>query len=576
MGVKGDKSVWEGEDRGFGLLDQTIGQLLDQRADASPDKEALVYNYPEMGIEMRLNYQQYRAQIDQLAKGLMALGIQSGENIAVWAPNVPQWVLLMMALSRIGAVTVTVNVTYRQSEIEYILKQGDITHLFMVEQVRDNSYLDSINNLVPELKDIADPVKETISNPGLPKLKRVISLSREPRPGLLLFPQIMALGAGVSQEEFEARKTQVQPHDPTVMMYTSGTTGFPKGVMLTHHNVINDFHVGLNMAGISKGTRYVTSMPFFHIAGYSAILYSILLDGTLIPLIAFDPAKQMELFMKERGSMSFCVPTMLIAMLNHPRFVAGEFDLSSLELIWSGATPVPVVVMEQVKAKMGADIGIVFGLTESSGATTFTPTADPFELKSSTVGIPMDYVSVKIVGLDDGEPVPFNQSGELLINGFVVMKGYYNMPERTADAIDSDGWLHTGDLATMDERGYIKIVGRVKDMIIRGGENLYPAEIEAFLMRHPKVAEAQVVGVPDQYMGEEVVALMRLKPGETATEEELREYCRANISRQKTPKYLKFVTEFPMTASGKIKKFELKADLIKELGLEKVTAAKPA
>ena len=287
--------------------------------------------------------------------------------------------------------------------------------------------------------------------------------------------------------------------------------------------------------------RYVSPMPLFHVAGSNFVLFTLIYGIPIIPLIAFDPNKEFELIEKERGTLSFCIPTMLIAMLNNPRFLAGEFDLSSLRKVFTGGASVPVVVMEQVKAKMGADCHIVFGMTELSGAGTTTVDDDSFELKSATVGRPYPHFDAKIVDPATHEPVGLGEPGELWIRGYAVMKGYYNMPEKTAETIDSEGWLHTGDLATMNGQGYFNIVGRAKEMIIRGGENVYPAEIEAFLMRHPKVAEAQVVGVPDAYMGEEGVALIKLKAGESADADELREYCRANISRYKVPKYFKFV-----------------------------------
>ncbi|HST20282.1 MAG TPA: AMP-binding protein [Blastocatellia bacterium] len=318
-------------------------------------------------------------------------------------------------------------------------------------------------------------------------------------------------------------------------------------------------------------------MPLFHVAGcVGGVIIGLYIGGVLIQMIAFDPAKQLELMANEKATFTFAVPTMLIAMLNHPRFIAGEFDLSSLRLIMTGATPVPVVLIEQVKEKIGADCIIVFGQTESSGTVTETLLTDSFELKSATVGIPHPHMDIAIVNPATGEPVGFGESGELLARGFLVMKGYYNMPELTAEAIDAEGWLHTGDLATMNAQGYVNIVGRVKDMIIRGGENVYPAEIESFLMRHPKIAEAQVVGVPDTFMGEEAAALLRLKSGETADETEILEYCRANISRHKIPKYINFVDAYPLTASGKVKKFELRAQLIKELGLEEAAKLRTA
>jgi len=352
-------------------------------------------------------------------------------------------------------------------------------------------------------------------------------------------------------------------------MYTSGTTGFPKGAMLTHYNIVNQQQSATLNQDYSQ-ERYVNPMPLFHIAGSNFVIAAVMNGYTLIQLIAFDPAKELELLDQEKGTSSFLVPTMLIAMLNHPRFLAGEFDLSSLKQIYTGGAPIPVALMEQVKEQMGADCRIYFGLTEVTGGGTLTRDEDSFELKSSTVGKLYPHLEAKIVNPATGEPVGFGERGEFLARGFNVMKGYYHMPEKTAETIDADGWLHTGDLATMNAQGYVNIVGRVKDMIIRGGENLYPAEIEQFLMRHPKIADAQVIGIPDALMGEEMAALIRLKPDEELTEEELRDYCRANISHNKAPKYFKFVTAYPQTTSGKIKKFELREQLIKELGLEEV------
>jgi fatty-acyl-CoA synthase len=359
------------------------------------------------------------------------------------------------------------------------------------------------------------------------------------------------------------------------MQFTSGTTGFPKGVRMTHHGMVNNAWLTCARLGVQATDRFVTPMPFFHVAGSLFNLLGPLSHGaTLIPLIAFDPAKQLELIARERCTHSMGVPTMLIAMLNHPR--VAEFDLSSLRQVGSGGSPVPVSLMEQVKARMDADVWIIYGMTETHCTITFSRLQDSFELKAGTVGVPLAHASVKIVNPATGETVGFGERGELCARGFLVMKDYYNMAEKTAEAIDGDGWLHSGDLATMNAQGYVNIVGRVKDMVIRGGENIFPAEIEAFLMRHPKVAEAQVVGVPDAFMGEELVALLRLKADEEADEAEMRQYCRANISRQKVPKYIRFVTAFPLTASGKVKKFELKEQLIKELGLEEVAKLKMA
>lgn len=577
MGIKGDRAVWEAESYGFELINLTFGDLLDRQAELIPDKEALVYDYPEIGLEFRLTYREYRDKVNQLAKGLMALGVENGDNVAVWAPNLLEWILLEMALARIGAVLVTVNTNYQTSELEYVLRQGDVSTLFLVEEHRDNSFLDSIYRIAPELKALSDPARETLHSDALPRLKRVVLIGEAQHPGLLRFSEVAALSETVSEAALRERQMSVRPEDVVQMQYTSGTTGFPKAVMLTHYSLINQAHVSVAISDLRGDERYVTSMPFFHIAGcVGGVLLALYAGCTLIPLISFDAAKHLELFAKERATFSLNVPTMLIAMINHPRFLAGEFDLSSLRRIITGATPVPVILMEEMKTRMGADCSIVFGLTESSGTITQTVITDSFELKSSTVGMPHPHMEIKIVNPLTGEPTLLGESGELLARGFLVMKGYYNMPERTADAIDADGWLHTGDLATMNAQGYVNIAGRVKDMIIRGGENIYPAEIEAFLMRHPKVAEAQVIGVPDEFMGEEAVGLLRIKQGESADEAEIREYCRSGISRHKVPIYIRFVTEFPLTASGKVKKYELKAQLIKELGLKEAASLRTA
>ncbi|HXI89077.1 MAG TPA: AMP-binding protein [Blastocatellia bacterium] len=597
MGIVGDRAIWEAESRGIELLDLTIGELFDRRCEANADKEALVYNYPEIGLDLRLTYRHYQEEVNRLAKGLLALGIEKGEHVAVWATNLPEWVMLEVALAKIGAVLVTVNTNCRVTEIEYVLRQGDITTLFMIEAFRSNSYVESLYHISPELKNLADPVRERLQSAALPELKRVILIENYPRTGphdgprdaprdgphdgphdgMMLYSQVASLGESIPDETVRQRQSSLDAHDVIQMQYTSGTTGFPKGVMLTHYGIINQAHVSCLIGSLRPNERHVTAMPFFHIAGsLGAVMFGVYLGCTLIPLIYFDAEKELELLDKEKATFSFNVPTMLVAMLNHPRFLAGEFDLSSLREIITGATPVPVVLMEDVRAKMGADCTIVFGLTESTGTVTETIQTDSFELKSSTVGIPHPHMDIKIADPMTAEPVGFGESGELMTRGFLVMKGYYNMPDRTAEAIDAEGWLHTGDLATMNACGYVNIVGRVKDMIIRGGENIYPAEIEAFLMRHPEIAEAQVVGLPDGFMGEEVAAVIRLKPGSVENDEEVRQYCRDGISRHKVPKYITFVTSLPLTASGKVKKFELREQLIEELGLKNVAERRTA
>jgi fatty-acyl-CoA synthase len=445
----------------------------------------------------------------------------------------------------------------------------------MLEEFRGNAYLESVYSIVPEIKELTDPLAQPLQSAKLPRLKRVVLIGTTHRPGTLLYSDVVEMGQPISDEALHERRASVTPEDVAMIMYTSGTTGFPKGAMLTHYGIVNQWLC----AGLNKDysqERYVNPMPLFHIAGSNFVTAAVMSGMTLIQLIAFDPVKELELLDRERGTCSFLVPTMLIAMLNHPRFLAGKFDLSSLKQVFTGGTPIPVVLMEQVKERMGADCRIYFGLTEVTGGGTVTRDGDSFELKSATVGRPYPHMEAKIIKPSTAEPVGFGERGEFLARSFNVMKGYYNMPEKTAETIDAEGWLHTGDLATMNAQGYVNIVGRVKDMIIRGGENLYPAEIEQFLMRHPKIADAQVIGVPDAFMGEEMAAFIRLKPDEELTEAALRDYCRANISHNKVPKYFKFVTAYPLTASGKIKKFELRQQLIQELGLEEVAGMKTA
>jgi fatty-acyl-CoA synthase len=575
MAIKGDLAHWEAEDFGVDLIDLTLGDLLDQRADELPDKEALVYDYPEIGLELRLTYAQYRDVVNRLAKGLIAFGVERGDHVAVWAPNVPEWIFLQLALAKIGAVIVTINTNYRAAEIEYALRQGDISTIFLIEEHRGNNYLESLYRVAPEISAFAGPPDETLNVASLPRLKRAVLIGKEARQGLSLFSGVMALAGRVSDDELKARQSGVGPRDVSMIQYTSGTTGFPKGVMLTHYNLINQSRVACTRGDLSAAERYVTAMPLFHIAGsLGGVIYCLYLGCALIPLIAFDPLKNLELIERQKGTFTFAVPTMLIAMLNHPRFA--EFDLSTMRNIYTGATPVPAPLMERIKEKIGADCSIVFGMTETTGAVTQSFSSDSFELKATTVGLPQPHTSIKIVTPATGETVKLGQPGELCSKAFSNMKGYYDMPEKTAETIDEEGWLHSGDLAVMRPDGYINIVGRVKDMIIRGGENIYPAEIEAFLMRHPKIAEAQVLGIPDDFMGEEVAALIRARQGEELTEDEVREYCKAGISRHKVPKFVRFIESFPLTASGKVKKFELREQLLKEMGLENAPGVKIA
>jgi fatty-acyl-CoA synthase len=578
MGMTTDGlSHWQAETSGARLLEVTIGELLDQRAEQLSTKEAVVYScYPEFGgaLDIRWTYREYRERADQVARGLMALGLNKGDHIAIWAVNLPEWLLIYMAAAKAGLVLVTVNPVLRAQEVEYVLKQGDVSALFFMARVRDHDCLAMLRSMVtPGTKN------GEVSSERLPML-RYVSLVGAPPTNLLeqegwrptLFKEMAAGGAQVSEEALRERQASVKPLDPAMIQYTSGTTGFPKGAILCHRGIVNIGMVFSEQWGSRQEDHGCTAMPFFHVGGcILAVIASIYVGSTLHPLVAFDPLKTLQIISTERCTTFGGVPTMLLAILQHPDF--SKYDLSSLRTVVSGGSPVPIYLMEQVKERMGADVAIVFGQTESHAAITLTLKDDSFELKSSTVGVPFPHTEVKIINPATGETVPCNERGELCCRGFLVMLGYYEMPEKTAEAIDSEGWLHTGDLATMNARGYVNIVGRLKDMVIRGGENIFPREVEDFLIRHPKVADVQVLGVPDKFFVEELLAVVIPQEGAELTEEELRAFCKGQISHQKIPRYFQFVKAFPMTASGKIQKFALRENAIKELGLEQIKTA---
>jgi len=573
-------SYWQAESEGIELLDTTIGDLLDRNAEELPIQEAVVYScYPEFGdvLNIRWTYQEYRERANEVTRGLMALGLNKGDHIAVLAANIPEWLLLEMAAAKAGLVLVTVNPVLRAVEIEYILKQGDVQALFFVARVRDYDHLATIRALTTP-----GTQNGGVTSERLPRLRYISLLGASPtnlgeqdgwRPTLFL--EMVAGGEQISEQERRARQASVKPRDPAQIQYTSGTTGFPKGAILHHHGILNNAMLFARRWGLRQSDRYCNPMPFFHTAGcVAAVLGTLSTGSTLHTLLAFDPLKALQIINQERCTFYLAVPTMLLAMLQHPDF--DHADLSSLKQVCSGGTPVPVALMEQVKERMRADVSIVFGQTETSPVITLTLPDDPIERKVATVGIPLPHTEVKIIHPVSGEIVSCGEHGELCCRGYLVMAGYYQMPEKTAQAIDSDGWLHTGDLATMDAQGYVNIVGRLKEMVIRGGENLFPAEIEEVLLRHPSIANAQVVGVPDAFFGEELLAVVVSKTGEVLTEREVRDYCRGQISHQKVPRYVQFVESYPMTASGKVQKFVLREQAIKILGLEEVAKIKTA
>lgn len=533
------------------MLEVTVGKLLEEKANAYPEHEAVVY--ADRGL--RMTYRQFDEYCRLVARSLMKLGIQSGEHIAIWATNTPEWLACQFATGKMGAVLVTVNTNYRTAELEYLLKQSDSTTLLLIEQYRDTSYIDTIYEIAPELYE-CQPGQ--LKAKRLPRLKNVIVLGDKRYPGTYTWNDLLAMAQDTAEDELDQRMNSLDPHDVINMQYTSGTTGFPKGVMLSHYNIINNAYNIAQCMKLTKDDRLCIPVPFFHCFGcVLGVLACVSVGATIVPIQEFNATQVLQTVQDEKCTALHGVPTMFIAELNDPDFE--KYDLSSLRTGIMAGSNCPIEVMKAVIEKMGAkEITIAYGQTESSPVITQTRTDDPIHLRVETVGRALPNVEVKIVEPGTNKEVPCGVQGELCTRGYNVMKGYYNNPEATKEAIDEEGWLRTGDLAIMDENGYFRITGRLKDMIIRGGENIYPREIEEFLYQHPKIQDVQVVGVPDEKYGEEVMAWIILKPGQTATAEEVQEFCRGKISRHKIPRYIEFTDSYPMTASGKIQKFKLR------------------
>lgn len=533
------------------ILHTTVGDLLEEKARIQPDIEAVVY--ADRGL--RWSYHEFNQLCRQAAKGFMKLGINKGDHIAIWASNTPEWLVSQFSTGKMGAVLVTVNTNYRSAELEYLLRQSDSQTIILMEEFRGASYIDMLYEICPELK-YSEPGE--LKSAKLPFLKNVIVLGDNSYPGTYSWEDIMEKGKEVEENDLDVRLSSLSPHDVINMQYTSGTTGFPKGVMLTHSNIVNN---GYNIAGcmrLGNEDRLCIPVPFFHCFGcVLGVLACVSVGATMVPLQEFDPRLVLKTVQDEKCTGLHGVPTMFISELNLPDF--DQYDLSHLRTGIMAGSNCPIEVMKGVMDKMGADeITIAYGQTESSPVITQTRTHDPIELKVETVGKSLPNVEVKIVEPGSNREIPYGVQGELCTRGYHVMKGYYKNEEATRLAIDDEGWLHTGDLAVMDEHGYCRITGRLKDMIIRGGENIYPREIEEFLYSHPKVLDVQVIGIPDEVYGEEVMAWIILKEGQTATSEEIREYCTGKISRHKIPRYIEFTDAYPMTASGKIQKFRLR------------------
>ncbi|WP_243387645.1 AMP-binding protein [Bacillus kexueae] len=531
------------------LKNVTIGQLLERTVSQYGEREAVVYSKEDI----RLTYKEFLQEVNNVAKALLKLGIEKGEHVAVWATNVPEWLLLQFATAKIGAVLVTVNTSYQARELEYLLQQSDSTTLFLIDGFKGTSYID----IVQSLKS---------SDVQLPQLKNLIYIGQGDTPdGMKRWDELISMGKEVSDEELAIREKSLSPNDVINMQYTSGTTGFPKGVMLTHYNIVNNGYLVAQSMKLTEEDRLCIPVPFFHCFGcVLSTLACVSVGATMLPIVEFNPELVLRTVEKEKCTALHGVPTMFIAELNLPNF--SQFDLSTLRTGIMAGSPCPIEVMKNVMNKMNlTEITIAYGQTESSPVITQTTTADSVERRVETVGKPHPYVEVKIVNPETGEEVGPNVQGELCTRGYLVMRGYYKMPEATAEAIDAEGWLHTGDLATMDEDGYVKITGRLKDMIIRGGENVYPREIEECIYQHEAILDVQVVGVPDVKYGEKVAAYIKLKDGYTLTDKELHAFCRDKLSFYKIPEYFFFVDEYPMTASGKIQKYKLREQAVEWL-----------
>ena len=535
----------------------TIGRYFENVVTSDPDREFIVY--PDR--DLRWSYAEFDERVNRLAKGLLAIGLEPGDHLGIWARNVPDWLTFMFATAKIGVVLVTVNPVYKSHELAYVIKQSDMKALVIIDAFRDVDYIEIVRGLVPESMT---QERGYLSSAEFPVLKSLIYMGPEKRRGFYNVPELLILGEYTSDDGLDAAVATFTNTDTINMQYTSGTTGFPKGVMLTHRNILNNgFNIGERQR-FTADDRLCLPVPLFHCFGcVLGVLATLTHGGTLVMLESFDPLLVLAAIQKERCTAVYGVPTMFIAELAHPMFEL--FDLTSLRTGIMAGSPCPTETMRQAIERMHAsEITIAYGLTEASPVFTQTSANDTMERRCETVGQALPEIEVRVIDPRTGEECAPNVPGELCCRGYNVMKGYYRMPEATAAAIDAAGWLHSGDIGTVDDDGYYRITGRIKDMIIRGGENIYPREIEEFLYTMPGVEDAQVVGVADARYGEVVGAFVRLKAGADITQGDVQEFARARMARYKAPKYVFFVDEYPMTASGKIQKFKLR-EIAREL-----------
>ena len=537
------------------LFDRTVGDWLELWAETTPDKEYIVYS----DRDLRFTWKQFNKRVDEAALGFLALGVKKGDHVGIWAQNVPEWLTYMYACAKIGAVYVTVNTNYKQSELEYLVENSDMHTLCITDGTWDSNYVEMTYEMLPELKTSQ---RGQLSSARFPKMRNVVYIGQEKYRGMFSASELQLLGSNVDRQMLLDTKKTVTPDDIMMMQYTSGTTGFPKGVMLSHYNLANNGYLTGEHMKFTEDDKLCVCVPLFHCFGVTLATMNCLTHGcTEVMVERFDALVVLASIHKERCTALYGVPTMFIAELNHPMF--SMFDMSSLRTgIMAGAL-CPVELMRRANEKMYLNITSVYGLTETSPGMTQTRIDDSFEVRCQTVGRPYEFTEVVVLNPDTGEECADGVQGEICCRGYLVMKGYYKNPEATAEAIDKNGFLHSGDIGYRDEDGNYRITGRIKDMIIRGGENVYPREIEEYLYHLDGIKDVQVVGIASEKYGEEVGAFVILHEGVQMDEDTVREFCRGKIARHKIPKYIFYIKEFPLTGSGKIQKFKLR-----EMGLE--------
>jgi fatty-acyl-CoA synthase len=548
------------------LLEYTIGDALAATVARQAEHDAIVSRHQNI----HWSYAEFGTRVRELAAGFVALGLSRGDRVGIWAPNCAEWVLTQFATAEAGLVLVTINPAYRLSEVEYTLNKVGVKALVCADRFKSSDYAGMIESLAPE---IANAMPGRLKASRMPALKSVIKIGGPPRPGWFDFDEISARATPASRRALVAMASQLDSNDAINIQFTSGTTGVPKGATLSHRNILNNgYFTGLRM-NFGPGDRLCIPVPLYHCFGMVLANLACVTHGAtmVFPAAGFDPISVLETVEAERCTALHGVPTMFIAELEHPEF--SRFDLSSLRTGIMAGAPCPVEIMRRVIDKMNMrDVTIAYGMTETSPVSFQSAPDDSIERRVSTVGRVLPHLEVKIVD-ERGEIVPRGERGELCTRGYSVMLGYWDDPAKTGEAIDADGWMHSGDLATIDDAGYCNIVGRLKDMVIRGGENVYPREIEEFLFRHPKIEDVQIVGVPDVKYGEELCAWIKLRKGETASEDDIAVFCRGQIAHYKIPRYIRFVEEFPMTVTGKIQKFLIRKAMIEELNLREIATA---